>query len=54
MRIVALGTSEVLVSCVKGLIQSGHEVICLVSEPEMMLPASYGYSPCRITKDGEF
>lgn len=40
MKIVALGTSQFLMSCVKGFLDSGHDVICLVSEPERLLPVN--------------
>jgi methionyl-tRNA formyltransferase len=40
MKIIALGTSTFVISCVKGLIKSGHEIICLVSEPEKILPVN--------------
>jgi methionyl-tRNA formyltransferase len=40
MRIIALGTSQFLISCVSGLIKSGHEIVCLVSEPIEIRPVN--------------
>ena len=40
MKIIALGTSQFLVACVHGFIKSGHDVICLVSEPSSKLPVN--------------
>ncbi len=40
MRIIALGTSSFLMSVVEGLADSGHEIICLVSQPTKSLPVN--------------
>jgi len=40
MNIIVLGTDMFMVSCVNGLIKSGHKVILLVSEPENMSPVN--------------
>ena len=40
MKIVALGTSAVTESCVNGFIHAGHDILCLVSEPEFMYPVN--------------
>jgi len=50
MKIIALGTSEFIVSCVKGLINSGHEIQCLVSKPE----DSYPINSINISKVAEY
>jgi methionyl-tRNA formyltransferase len=40
MKIVAIGTSKFLISCVTGLTNAGHEIICLISQPEVCLPVN--------------
>jgi methionyl-tRNA formyltransferase len=40
MKIVALGTSKFLIYSVKGLIESGHEIIALISLPKSLLPVN--------------